>query len=74
MNNKKKTIALFGGTGGLGNQLIKYLKEYNVIPLGSKSVDIQNFNSVEKFFKNNDVDIVINMMAETSNVQNNDLS
>jgi len=67
MNNNKKTIALFGGTGGLGNQLTKYLKEYDVIPLGSKSIDIQNFNSVEKFFKNNDVDIVINMSGYNYN-------
>tara|TARA_R110000772_G_scaffold205776_1_gene316390 strand:- start:86 stop:742 length:657 start_codon:yes stop_codon:yes gene_type:complete len=67
MNSKKKTIALFGGTGGLGKQLINHFEGYNVIPLGSKLVDIKNFNSVEKFFKTNDVDIVVNMSGYNYN-------
>ena len=57
-----KTIALFGGTGGLGSQLAPLLKEsYNVIAVGSKHVDVTNYNDVKTFFNNNEIDIVINL-------------
>ncbi len=57
----KKNIALFGGTGGLGSQLVEELKlKYNVIPLGSKDVDIQDFEAVSDFFQHNEIDIVLN--------------
>ena len=57
-----KTIAVFGATGGLGVKLIPFLeKKYNVIALGSKDVDITYFGEVQKFFQENDVDIVLNM-------------
>jgi len=57
-----KTIALFGGTGGLGSQLHPLLKEfYNVIIVGSKEVDVTNYNVVKNFFNNNEIDIVINL-------------
>jgi NAD(P)-dependent dehydrogenase (short-subunit alcohol dehydrogenase family) len=57
-----KTVALFGGTGGLGSQLAPLLEEhYNVIRIGSKDVDVTNYNSVSAFFDNNEVDIVINL-------------
>ena len=46
-----KTIALFGGTGGLGKQLVPYLQEkYNVITLGSSDIDITNYTAVSEFF------------------------
>ena len=57
-----KTIALFGGTGGLGSQVQPFLKnEYNIISIGSKDVDVTNYKSVKDFFDANDVDIVINL-------------
>jgi len=57
-----KTIAVFGGTGGLGVKLIPFLKKrYNVISLGSKDVDITYFEDVQDFFQENDIDIVLNM-------------
>jgi NAD(P)-dependent dehydrogenase (short-subunit alcohol dehydrogenase family) len=57
-----KNLALFGGTGGLGSQLSNYLcKEYNVICIGSKDVNITNYLEVKKFFDHNDIDIVINL-------------
>jgi NAD(P)-dependent dehydrogenase (short-subunit alcohol dehydrogenase family) len=57
-----KTIALFGGTGGLGSQLAPLLsKDYKVIILGSRSVDITNYYEVENFFNEMDIDIVINL-------------
>jgi len=53
-----KKIALFGGTGGLGSQLKSFLdKEYSVIAIGSKDVDVTNLESVKQFFNSNDIDI-----------------
>ena len=46
MKNKKHKLVLFGGTGGLGKQLIKHLDKYQVIPIGSKQVDITNFKKI----------------------------
>jgi 3-oxoacyl-[acyl-carrier protein] reductase len=57
-----KTVALFGGTGGLGSQLAPILKEhYNVIAVGSKYVNVTNYDDVKTFFNNNEIDIVINL-------------
>jgi len=57
-----KTVALFGGTGGLGSQLAPLLKEsYNVIVIGSKNVDVTDYDNVKTFFSNNEIDIVINL-------------
>ena len=57
-----KKIALFGGTGGLGSQLKSFLdKEYSVIAIGSKDVDVTSQESVKQFFDSNDIDIVINL-------------
>lgn len=57
-----KRIALFGGTGGLGSQLAPLLQEvYNVIVVGSKYVDVTNYDNVKTFFSNNEIDIVINL-------------
>jgi short-subunit dehydrogenase len=60
-----KTIAVFGGSGGLGKKLIPMLKEkYNVISLGSSDVDITNLADVKHFFYSNDIDIVLNMSGK----------
>ena len=57
-----KTVALFGGTGGLGSQLAPLLKQsYNVLAVGSKDVDVTSYGSVQTFFNNNEIDIVINL-------------
>lgn len=57
-----KTIVLFGSTGGLGSQLKSFLdKDYNVIGIGSKDIDVTNYELVKQFFDINDVDIVINL-------------
>jgi len=57
-------IALFGSTGGLGTKLFKELNQkidYEIICLGSKDVDITDYNQVKLFFDKNDIDIVINL-------------
>jgi len=57
-----KTIALFGGGGGLGSQLAPLLQEkYNVLSIRSADVDVSNFQQVKSFFESNHVDIVINL-------------
>jgi 3-oxoacyl-[acyl-carrier protein] reductase len=56
-----KKIAIFGGTGGLGSPLTKLLSQnFQVIPLGSKDVNVLNNSEVEAFFNKNDIDIVLN--------------
>lgn len=62
-----KTIAIFGGTGGLGSQLVPLLSnEFNVIALGSKDVDVTSYESVSNFFNSNKVHIVINLSGYNS--------
>ena len=57
-------IAFFGGTGGLGKQLIPLLsKDYKVTAIGSKDVDITNREQVFDFFAENDFEVVINFSA-----------
>jgi NAD(P)-dependent dehydrogenase (short-subunit alcohol dehydrogenase family) len=57
-----KTIALFGGSGGLGTQLAPLLEQkYNVVSISSKDVDITEIDKVTKFFSENDIDILINL-------------
>lgn len=57
-----KTIALFGASGGLGNQLLPLLqKKYNVIGLSSSDINVINFDQVNEFFDKNNIDIVINL-------------
>jgi NAD(P)-dependent dehydrogenase (short-subunit alcohol dehydrogenase family) len=57
-----KKIALFGGTGGLGSQLTPLLVEkYEVISVSSSEVDVKNAHKVNNFFKDNEIDILINL-------------
>jgi NAD(P)-dependent dehydrogenase (short-subunit alcohol dehydrogenase family) len=67
MKVKKQKLALFGGTGGLGKQLINYLEGYEVVSIGSKSVDVTNFKETQEFFNNNNIDIVINLSGYNYN-------
>lgn len=58
----KKTIALFGGSGGLGSLISPLLSEkYDVISLSSKDVDITVASDLHNFFENNNIDIIINL-------------
>lgn len=57
-----KKLIVFGGTGGLGQKLIPFLeKKYDVTPVGSKDVDITSFSEVQKYFSENEFDVVLNM-------------
>lgn len=57
-----KTLALFGGTGGLGSQVQPYLRnDYTIISVGSKDVDVTDYQAVKRFFDDNDIDIVLNL-------------
>jgi len=60
-----RTIAVFGGTGGLGSAVVPLLEEkYDVISLGSKGVDITSIAQVRRFFLDHEIDIVINMSGK----------
>ena len=64
-----KKIVVFGGTGGLGSKLIPFLeKKYDVTSVGSKNVDITSFSEVQKYFNENDFDIVLNMSGSKYDV------
>ncbi len=55
-----KRILLFGGTGGLGSQLVNLLStEYECVSIGSKICDVTNDNSVKEFINKTDFDIII---------------
>jgi len=70
-----KTIAVFGGTGGLGTKLVPLLREnYDVISLGSKDVDVINFYEVLNFFNEHDIDIVLNMCGKKFDILLNEIS
>lgn len=59
---------VFGGSGGLGRQLVKKLnRDYEVTALSSKDVDVTNFEQVKQFFSENDFDIVINLSGYNYN-------
>ena len=63
-----KKIAFFGGSGGLGSQVIKELKKYNVLSISSKQVDVTNENSISNYFySNSNIDVVILFTNYNSN-------
>lgn len=56
-----KTLALFGGSGGLGRQLAPLLdKDYKLLTPTSKEVNVTNYDKTVGFFEDNLVDIVVN--------------
>ena len=64
-----KTIAVFGGTSGIGVELVPLLKKkYEVKSLSSSDVDVTNLAQVKNFFVMNDIDIVLNMSAKSYDV------
>lgn len=64
-----KKLILFGGTGGLGQKLIPFLeKKYDVTAVGSKDVDITSFSEVQKYFNENEFDVVLNMSGSKYDV------
>jgi len=61
----KLRMAVFGGTGGLGEQLIPLLSDkYEVFKIGSALVDITDFQAVQSYFVNAKIDIVLNMAGK----------
>lgn len=55
-----KQIAFFGGTGGLGSQVTKLLKEdYLVDSVGSTAVNLQDPTQIADYFRVTDVDILV---------------
>jgi NAD(P)-dependent dehydrogenase (short-subunit alcohol dehydrogenase family) len=55
-----KKIAFFGGSGGLGQEVIKYLNDYEIDSVSSKMVNLLSENDISNYFYiNNDVDVLI---------------
>jgi len=59
-----KKVLLLGGTGKMGKALNSALsRDYDIVSVGSKDLDIINKNEVRKIIKANTPDIVINTAA-----------
>lgn len=59
-----KTVAIFGGSGGLGRQLAELMRadyNVNVIALSSDDCNITSFTECNGFFINKQIDVVINL-------------
>ena len=64
MNNDMplKTLALIGGSGGIGAELSSLLVErYKILNLSSNDLNLTDVNNLIEFFSNNEIDIVINL-------------
>ena len=62
-------LVVFGGSGGLGSKLVGGLnKDYDVMSLSSKDVDVTNFDEVKDFFSNNKVESVLNLSGYNYNM------
>ena len=62
-------LVVFGGSGGLGSKLVGGLnKDYDVMSLSSKDVDVTNFDEVKDFFSNNKVESVLNLSGYNHNM------
>jgi acetoacetyl-CoA reductase len=55
-----KKLAFFGGSGGLGSQVIKFLNQYDINSVSSTSVNFTREHDISNyFFRNPDTDIVV---------------
>jgi len=56
-----KTVAFFGGTGGLGSKVISFLedKDYKVESIGSNKVDFSKEITIQDYFSCNSPEVVI---------------
>ena len=56
----KQKVAFFGGTSGLGTEVIEHLSNtYDIDSIGSSKVNLLNEGEINKYFSNNNPDIVI---------------
>lgn len=61
-SSQLKTLALIGGSGGIGAELDPLLDGgYKILNLSSSDINLTDINSLTEFFSNNDIDIVINL-------------
>jgi 3-oxoacyl-[acyl-carrier protein] reductase len=61
-----KKILIIGGTGGLGNQVVKLMNNHHITAIGSNQLDIRDMNACEHYFNENKFDIVINFAGVNS--------
>jgi 3-oxoacyl-[acyl-carrier protein] reductase len=55
-----KKISFFGGSGGLGKEVIKYLDGYEIDSVSSKMVNLLSENDISNYFYiNNEVDVLV---------------
>ncbi len=55
-----KKIAFFGGSGGLGKEIIKNLNGYEIDSISSKMVNLMSDNDISNYFYiNKDIDVLV---------------
>ena len=55
-----KKIAFFGGSGGLGREVIKHLHDYEIDSVSSKVVNLNSNNDISNYhYINNDIDVLV---------------
>ena len=58
---KMKKVLVVGGSGGLGNQVVKLMSsEHELTSVSSKDLDIRNIKECENFFMDKNFDVIIN--------------
>lgn len=67
-----KTVLITGSFGFVGKNLINYLNQnankiYILTP-SSKELDLTDFNSVDNYYSNNKIDVVIHLAAKVSGI------
>lgn len=54
-----KKLAFFGGTGGLGTQVVPLIQGYEIDSIGSQKVDLRDPQAIAAYFEKNEPEIVV---------------
>lgn len=72
---KKNKVFITGHKGLLGSSIFKELKKkknIKILTVDRKNLDLENYQKLEKWFKNNKPDFVINAAAKAGGIEDND--
>jgi GDP-L-fucose synthase len=72
---KKNKVFITGHKGLLGSSIFKELKKKKntkILTVDRKNLDLENYQKLEKWFKNNKPDFVINAAAKAGGIEDND--
>lgn len=69
MNNKN--ILITGASGLVGSALVSQLKNYNLFTPSSSQLNLLNFNSLNQYLQNNNIQIIIHLAANVGGLFKN---